>query len=227
MSKATEREHDQTTAPLADVGGTEVVLGYLFECIPKLEELVYYGEVPTGPVCILGTPSAGPSQLPPLHRLAIGQVRVAATELKQAFFAFKETLTELTLESINLEDGTWKDVLNIMMTLDLELVCLSHLSLRNSIALLFSNVHAQRPLVVGPEEAESHEEEIAFWGEHHGDVRAEDRELFEGILRELDNDFIWVFYNMVDVQEIKLGIDEEPEEVRWWLAVVRDQHLLV
>jgi len=224
LQKVTADAHDESLAPLAADGEADTVHKHLFDRMPKLEEFVYYGDNSASRVYPSDSNSIPPPQSPPLCRLVLGQMSVPAYCLKDAFSAFKATLTELTLESINLENGTWKDVFNSMLSPKLEWVHLSRLILWGNITIFFSNVHAQRSMVVGPEDKKAIYNQRDQRDEEGG---AEKLMFLNSILQELESDFVWVFHSMEDVQEIRLGADEEPEEVRRWLAVVRDQHELV
>jgi len=202
--------------------------------LPKLENLYCEG-VRTPNSTVL--PPSGPTgaiQLPHLHTLRLCEVNMTGTGLGTALQALAPSLRLLSLRAISLLEGTWRSVFSIMADdLNLETVDLDILRTGQSGPHVdFVHIARERPSCVT---REMKQRVLGLLREDNIDTTAWlARSEFFGMaappqfrFSELDDGFAVVIQTHPNERVLGLSLNLcKMDDVKFWMAMARDRHLL-
>jgi hypothetical protein len=216
-----------TDANGADFGNVPPIgASFLVHC-PKLERLSFGGYSSLTEHPLFHTVNVASAHLPSLNKLRLTGLCVPSAVLWNMLSKLATPLTCLELISVNLSGGIWRDIFDsFALGLRLKQLHLQDLCQVGSFHVDFRSIHQQRPCIFGPDSQDrqdSHEylEILEVCGvdtEHWQETNVE-------ILEERDNDYVLVFTDLYGPCEIELDEDKQ-DDVKAWILIVRDQHIL-
>jgi hypothetical protein len=170
---------------------------------------------------------SGPMQLPHLHSLDLNKLDMTGTGLVKTLQALTINLQSLSLRSSSIADGTWRSVFSVMVSeLNLDHIVLRELRAGQAGPYVnFVDIARERPYCFTSDMQEYLLRQLRLLNVDTTQFIAH----HNSMLPELNDgwEFVIPMPRNVPVFEISLERDEQMDDVKYWMTIIRNQHMLV